>query len=49
MRLCLQRACVHVHLEPRRVNEKKEPLMQAVNVIVLLLIIGVRISPRQLQ
>lgn len=29
--------------------KKKEPLMQAVNVIVLLLIIGVRISPRQLQ
>lgn len=40
--------CVCVHFEPRRVK-KKEPLMQAVNVIVLLLIIGVRISPRQLQ
>ena len=38
---------VHFHFELRRV--KRKSLMQTINVILLLLIIGVRISPRQLQ
>lgn len=39
---------IHSHFEQHGVKKKKS-LMQTINVIVLLLIIGVRISPRQLQ
>lgn len=49
MQICFYGVCVFVFTLSHVGLKKKEPLMQAVNVIVLLLIIGVRISPRQLQ
>lgn len=46
----ISNACVFVFTWSHTGLKKKKPLlMQTVNVIVLLLIIGVRISPRQLQ
>lgn len=47
----ISNACVFVFTWSHTgLKKKKKPLlMQTVNVIVLLLIIGVRISPRQLQ